>query len=111
LLAFLITSAQNPISKPKVFVLVTDPKSDKEKAKKIAHFANTFTQTNLTFFLDIPIFKSDPEKPDYGYNLTDRVIDYLLEDHAECQYFLITNGDNLYAKGFIDNHLTKDVVG
>lgn len=43
-------------------------------------------------------------KSDYGYSYTDAAIFYLL-NHSRtylCDYFVFTNGDNLYAGGFVD---------
>jgi hypothetical protein len=38
--------------------------------------------------------------PDHGFGYTDLALKYLLQEHAECNYFLFTNGDNFYVKAF-----------
>ncbi|KAJ3347610.1 hypothetical protein HDU91_006738 [Kappamyces sp. JEL0680] len=98
---------------PSIFLVITD-NSPLEKVREIIKIFNSLIGFEMAKLL--PITNTDAEKlnPDYekdfGYSHTDAAINYLLENEAnyKCDFFLFTNGDNLYSNKFIDDYLQHD---
>ena len=104
---FLLAISHNKASLH-VYILVTDKKSSFEQARTISVTSNAITGRNLSSVLpitwrDAELISPDYQK-DYGYSYTDAAIEYLIanNDSAQCNYYLFTNGDNLYTTGFAD---------
>ncbi|KAJ3373489.1 hypothetical protein HDU91_006890 [Kappamyces sp. JEL0680] len=112
---FVLSLSQNSL-KPSVYLVITDAESSVPEAEAIVQKTNDFVGRRLASVL--PITASDAQRyfdlesgQEYGYAYTDAAIDLLLANKARypCDYFLFTNGDNLYASGFIDDYLDRDM--
>lgn len=115
LLTHLLSISHNPLTKPIVLLLITDEESSFQKAESIASQANTIIGYGMAFVLPTTSKNAEKISPDYkndfGYSYTDAAIDLLLFDKKvyPCDYFIFTNGDNLYTSGFIDKYIKKDM--
>jgi len=81
---------------PKFFIIVTDPKTSLEETNDRI--------LNLRTIPDALIFQTtyQPGSPqtDYGYPNTNSALQEILNSTHTCNYFLFTNGDNLFIAGF-----------
>lgn len=111
----LLSLSYNPKSNIRMYLLLTDESSSAKDATSIAQNANNLIGQDIVSVLPITSqdaydLKNDTEN-DYGYSYTDAALNYLMEKDTteQCQYFLITNGDNLYTKSFVDDYILKDM--
>ena len=96
------------MSHPLVYIMNTEKsatKGDKRKLMSIINLGNQIIGHSVFSFLDLSIENSN----DYGYSLTDRAIDLLMSS-SKCEYFLITNGDNLYSKDFLVGYIYPHMI-
>ncbi|KAJ3305442.1 hypothetical protein HDV03_001536 [Kappamyces sp. JEL0829] len=112
---FLFSLSQNK-ARPLVYLLITDRTSSRAAAQEIVTTVNGILGEQTNHLL--PITPADARKhldidtvQEYGYAYTDAAIDLILHDKQTypCDYFIFTNGDNLYSKGFIDDYIAKDM--
>jgi len=67
--------------------------------------------------LDDPRLSNGPSSPkafssnSWGYEATNYATEKLLDDNVPCEYFLFTNADNLYARGFLETGLPGMLSG
>ena len=111
----LLSLSYNPKSNIRMYLLLTDETSSVKDAQSIALNANNLIGQDMVSvlpitFQDAHVLKNDTEN-DYGYSYTDAALNYLMKKDTteQCQYFLITNGDNLYTKSFVDDYISKDM--
>jgi hypothetical protein len=91
-----------------VYVVDTEDETSFPEMESILLRANELADS-LIFHNMNPILKNEPlseyKGQDYGYVLTDLVMEYLLQRRAdpshskECEFMMVTNGDNLYGSG------------
>jgi len=78
---------------PKFFIVVTDPETTLEQTNEII--------LKIRSIADVPIFNTiyQPSSGNFGYLNTNVALREILESKHRCDYFLFTNGDNLFAGG------------
>lgn len=87
-----------------LFVVNTD--SEDYLESKFMHIAaadaNMKAGYNAVTVLDAAFHHEPPRKGAYGYDVTDHVLELLLDEKQNCTHFLFTNGDNFYVRSFLD---------
>lgn len=86
-----------------IFVVNTDFESYAESdfMHAAAADANIKAGKKVVTVLDASFHKIPPIQKTFGYDVTDRVLDVLM-DEKDCTHFLFTNGDNFYVRSLVD---------
>jgi hypothetical protein len=111
----LLSLSYNLQSNLRIYIVLTDDTSSVEDAHAISIIVNNLIGENIVSILPITshdayLIRNDNET-DFGYGHTDAALNYLSKNGTteQCHYFLITNGDNLYTKSFVDDYILKDM--
>jgi hypothetical protein len=87
----------------RIFIINTDNRTDIQLlSQTISYINNLVSRMNYVTLIDLGVHSA---KNDYGYDMTDRALSYLYNNHVQpavsiCQYVTFTNGDNFYSQSF-----------
>jgi hypothetical protein len=87
----------------RIFIINTDNRTDIQLLIQTISYINNFvSRMDYVTLIDLGVHSA---KNDYGYDMTDRMLSYLYNNHVQpavsiCHYVTFTNGDNFYARSF-----------
>lgn len=81
-------------------------KKEIDKANELIKFQ---LATQLPISADEARTISDKFTKDYGFAFSDIALKKMQDPKYGCKYILVTNGDNLYSKGFVDDYILNDM--